>query len=79
MSSNGLEEEPTITAFSNSPDKGQGHAGDMRVRWALEEVGQPYKVRLQSMKELHASTGGVGMSRQTLSHMVHTKKTEIPQ
>lgn len=36
----------TITAFENSPDKGRGLARDMRVRWALEEVGQPYEVRL---------------------------------
>jgi glutathione S-transferase len=37
---------PTITAFEKSPDRGQGLARDMRVRWALEEVGQPYEVRL---------------------------------
>jgi len=45
---------PTITAFEASPDDGQGLARDMRVRWALEEVGQPYDVRLVSfagMKE----------------------------
>ncbi|MFU0506262.1 glutathione S-transferase family protein [Pseudaminobacter sp. NGMCC 1.201702] len=37
----------TITAFDDSsPDRGQGLARDMRVRWALEEVGQPYEVRL---------------------------------
>lgn len=45
---------PTITAFERSPDRGQGLARDMRVRWALEEVGQPYAVRLVSfvaMKE----------------------------
>ncbi|MGZ8337657.1 MAG: glutathione S-transferase family protein [Allosphingosinicella sp.] len=44
----------TITAFERSPDRGQGLARDMRVRWALEEVGQPYDVRLVSfaaMKE----------------------------
>lgn len=35
-----------ITAFANSPDRGRGLARDMRVRWALEEVGQPYDVRL---------------------------------
>lgn len=39
---------PTITAFERSPDRGQGLARDMRVRWALEEVGQPYNVRLVS-------------------------------
>ncbi|MFC6445637.1 glutathione S-transferase family protein [Shinella zoogloeoides] len=44
----------TITAFESSPDRGRGQARDMRVRWALEEVGQPYEVRLLSfaaMKE----------------------------
>lgn len=44
----------TITAFERSPDRGRGLARDMRVRWALEEVGQPYEVRLLSfaaMKE----------------------------
>jgi hypothetical protein len=33
---------PTITAFERSPDRGRGLARDMRVRWALEEVGQTY-------------------------------------
>jgi glutathione S-transferase len=45
---------PTITAFERSPDRGKGLARDMRVRWALEEVGQSYEVRLVSfaaMKE----------------------------
>ena len=45
---------PTITAFEASPDRGRGLARDMHVRWALEEVGQPYDVRLVSfaaMKE----------------------------
>src|SRR5689334_22103887 len=45
---------PTITAFERSPDGGMGLARDTRVRWALEEVGQPYEVRLVSfaaMKE----------------------------
>ena len=45
---------PTITAFERSPDRGRGLARDMRVRWALEEVGQAYEVRLVSfaaMKE----------------------------
>lgn len=36
---------PTITAFEQSPDGGRGLSRDMRVRWALEEVGQPYEVR----------------------------------
>jgi len=43
---------PTITAFEASPDRGQGLARDMRVRWALEEVGQPYDVRLVSFAEM---------------------------
>jgi glutathione S-transferase len=46
--------KPTITAFECSPDGGKGLARDTRVRWALEEVGQPYDVRLVSftaMKE----------------------------
>jgi glutathione S-transferase len=42
----------TITAFESSPDRGKGLARDMRVRWALEEVGQPYNVRLVSFKEM---------------------------
>jgi glutathione S-transferase len=44
----------TITAFERSPDGGKGLARDTRVRWALEEVGQPYEVRFVSfgaMKE----------------------------
>lgn len=43
---------PTITAFERSPDGGKGQARDMRVRWALEEVGQPYEVRLVSFQAL---------------------------
>ncbi len=43
---------PTITAFERSPDRGRGLARDMRVRWALEEVGQPYNVRLVSFSEM---------------------------
>jgi glutathione S-transferase len=42
----------TITAFERSPDRGRGLARDMRVRWALEEVGQPYDVRLVSFRAL---------------------------
>ena len=40
----------TITAFQTSPDRGSGQARDMRVRWALEEVSQPYEVRLVSFE-----------------------------
>ncbi len=43
---------PTITAFERSPDRGRGLARDMRVRWALEEVGQPYEVRLLSFTDM---------------------------
>ncbi len=39
---------PTITAFESSPDRGRGQARDMRVRWAFEEVGLAYDVRLVS-------------------------------
>lgn len=42
----------TITAFESSPDRGQGLARDMPVRWALEEVGQPYEVRLVSFETM---------------------------
>ncbi len=42
----------TITAFERSPDRGKGLARDMRVRWALEEVGQPYDVRFLSFKAM---------------------------
>jgi glutathione S-transferase len=42
----------TITAFERSPDRGKGLARDMRVRWALEEAGQPYDVRLLSFKAM---------------------------
>jgi len=43
---------PTITAFEASPDRGRGLARDMRVRWALEEAGQPYEVRLVSFSAM---------------------------
>jgi glutathione S-transferase len=43
---------PTITAFKTSPDRGRGLARDMSVRWALEEVGQPYDVRLVTFTEM---------------------------
>jgi glutathione S-transferase len=46
---------PTITAFESSPDRGRGLARDMPVRWALEEVGQPYEVRLVSFSEMKQS------------------------
>lgn len=43
-----------VTAFERSPDGGKGLARDTRVRWALEEVGQPYEVRLVSFAEMKA-------------------------
>ena len=42
----------TITAFERSPDGGKGLARDTRVRWTLEEVGQPYDVRLVSFRAM---------------------------
>ena len=42
----------TITVFERSPDGGKGLARDTRVRWALEEVGQPYEVRLVSFRAM---------------------------
>jgi glutathione S-transferase len=45
---------PTITAFESSPDRGRGLARDMPVRWALEEVGQAYAVRLISFAAMKA-------------------------
>jgi glutathione S-transferase len=42
----------TITAFELSPDGGKGLARDMRVRWALEEVGLSYEVRLVSFRAM---------------------------
>ena len=42
----------TITAFEKSPDGGKGLARDTRVRWALEEAGLPYDVRLVSFKAM---------------------------
>jgi glutathione S-transferase len=47
---------PTITAFEQSPDRGKGLARDMRVRWALEEVSQPYEVRLVSFAAMKESS-----------------------
>ena len=44
--------KPIVTAFANWPDHGEGHARDLRVRWALEEVGQPYDVRLVSFTQM---------------------------
>ena len=43
---------PIITAFEQSPERGKGLARDMRVRWALAEVGQPCEVRLLSLRAM---------------------------
>ena len=43
---------PIISAFERSPDRGRGLARDTRARWALEEVGWPYDVRLVSFTEM---------------------------
>jgi glutathione S-transferase len=45
----------SISAFERSPDGGKGLARDTRVRWALEEVEQPYEVRLVSFAALKQS------------------------
>ncbi|HYE43986.1 MAG TPA: glutathione S-transferase N-terminal domain-containing protein, partial [Caulobacteraceae bacterium] len=47
-----MTSRPTITAFAASPDEGRGLARDMRVRWALEEVGQAYDERLVSFAQM---------------------------
>src|SRR5687768_1204073 len=47
---------PTITAFKDSPDRARGLARDMRVRWAFEEVEQPYNVRLVTFDEMKQSS-----------------------
>jgi glutathione S-transferase len=46
------KKNPIITAFERSPDGGMGLARDTRVRWALEEVGQPYEVRYLSFSAI---------------------------
>lgn len=43
---------PIVTVFARSPDEGRGLARDMRVRWALEEVGQSYEIRAVSFAAL---------------------------
>jgi glutathione S-transferase len=46
---------PLVTAYNWSPDKGAGLVRDMRVRWALEEVGQAYDVRYLDWGEQKAA------------------------
>lgn len=57
----------TITAFEQSPDRGQGLARDMPVRWALEEAGLPYAVRLLSFDALKKP-----------AHLAHNPFGQIP-
>lgn len=47
-----IEMHPVVSIFKNPPDGGRGYHRDMRVRWALEEVGQPYQLRLLSFSEM---------------------------
>lgn len=42
---------PVVTVFADAPDRGQGLARDMPVRWAFEELGQPYEVRLVALED----------------------------
>lgn len=39
-----MSDRPVITAFDWVPDFAKGQVRDLRVRWALEELGQPYAV-----------------------------------
>ncbi len=43
---------PIVSIFKNPPDGGRGFHRDIRVRWALEEVGQPYQLRLLTFSEM---------------------------
>jgi glutathione S-transferase len=56
---------PTITVFKRSPDRGRGLARDMAVRWAFEEVGQPYEVRLVSFEGDQACSTNIETSQPT--------------
>ena len=66
---------PTITAFESSPDHGRGRARDMRVRWALEEVGQPYEVRraIGSVRQQACESCGVRTMRRGLVRLTVLK------
>lgn len=44
--------EPIVSVFDTSPDGGRGLARDMPVRWALEEAGRSYGIRLMSFTAL---------------------------
>ncbi|MCD1267142.1 glutathione S-transferase [Shinella sumterensis] len=43
---------PIVSVFKNPPDGGRGFHRDIRVRWAIEEVGQPYQLRLLTFSEM---------------------------
>ena len=58
----------TITVFERAFDEGRGLARDMRVRWALEEVGQAYEVRLVPWEKFNRTTSTPDrMSRTSVS------------
>lgn len=74
---------PTITVFERSPDGGRGLARDMRVRWALEEVGQRYDVRLVSFSEMkepaHRARHPFGQIPTLYLDFVPAARTGIPE
>jgi len=37
---------PVITGFANVPDFAKGKVRDLRIRWAMEEIGRPYRTEL---------------------------------
>jgi hypothetical protein len=71
----------TITAFERSPDRGRGLARDMRVRWALEEVGQLYGVRLLSFEAMkqpaHLPIGGLSADHEP--HGIRNQAAAVPR
>ena len=71
---------PTITAFERSPDRGQGLARDMRVRWALEEVGQPYASSrgFPDNPGAAAQAGRAGRSERVMMNKFQVKNVNHP-
>jgi glutathione S-transferase len=57
-----------ITAFDWVPEIAQGKVKDMRVRWALDEIGLPYGVRL---------VGGAG-SDKSAEHLAEQPFGQVP-
>jgi glutathione S-transferase len=43
--------QPVLTAFNWVPDFARGVVRDLRVRWALEEIGRPYGTELLSARD----------------------------